>query len=40
MAKDIKEITEKLEAGVKAVFNSDSYKDYLRFMGKFYNYRR
>ena len=38
MAKDIKEITEKLEQGVKEVFESDSYKAYLDFMGKFYNY--
>jgi len=38
MKKDIKEITEKLEQGVKDVFNSDNYKAYLDFMGKFYNY--
>ena len=38
MAKNIKEITEKLEQGVKEVFESDKYKDYLNFMSKFYNY--
>ena len=38
MAKDVKEITEKLEAGVKAIFASPEYKEYLEFMGKFYNY--
>ena len=39
MAKnDIKEITEKLEQGVKDVFTSDKYIEYLRFMGKFTNY--
>lgn len=39
MAKnDIKEITEQLEKGVKDVFESDKYKDYLKFMSKFYNY--
>lgn len=38
MKKDIKEITEQLERGVKDVFESDKYKDYLDFMGKFYNY--
>ena len=38
MAKDIKEITEQLEKGVKDVFESDNYKAYLDFMSKFYNY--
>ena len=38
MAKDIKEITEQLEAGVKEVFESDRYKDYLDFMNKFHDY--
>ena len=38
MAKDIKEITEQLEQGVKDVFDSARYKAYLDFMGKFYNY--
>lgn len=38
MAKDIKEITEQLEQGVKDLFGSKNYKDYLAFMGKFHNY--
>ena len=38
MAKDIKDITEQLEQGVKDVFESERYKAYLDFMGKFYNY--
>lgn len=35
---DIKEITAKLEQGVKDVFTSDKYMEYLRFMSKFTNY--
>ncbi len=35
---DIKEITERLEKGVKEVFTSDKYIEYLDFMGKFYDY--
>lgn len=35
---DIKEITKKLEDGVKAVFESDKYKQYLDFMRKFHDY--
>lgn len=38
MKKDISEITKKLEQGVKDVFESDRYKDYLSFMTKFHNY--
>ena len=34
----IKEITEQLEAGVIAVFESDAYKAYLNCMSKFHNY--
>ena len=34
----IKEITEQLEAGVRAVFESDAYKAYLNCMSKFHNY--
>lgn len=34
----IKEITEQLEAGVVAVFESDAYKTYLKCMSKFHNY--
>lgn len=38
MKKDIKEITAQLEKGVKDVYESDQYKEYLDFMSKFYNY--
>ena len=38
MNKDIKEITEQLEKGVKEVFTSGKYKEYLDFMCKFHNY--
>lgn len=38
MAKDIKEITEKLEKGVKGLFESERYTEYLSFMTKFHNY--
>ena len=31
-------ITKKLEEGVKAVFESEKWKEYLDFMGKFYDY--
>ena len=34
----IKEITEHLEAGVTAVFESDAYKADLKCMSKFHNY--
>ena len=34
----IREITEKLEEGVKAVFESDRYKEYLACMSKFHSY--
>ena len=34
----IKEITDQLEAGVQAVFESDAYKDYLKCMSKFHSY--
>ena len=36
--KDVKEITDKLEQGVKELFESERYKEYLSFMGKFHNY--
>lgn len=36
--KDINEITEKLETGVKEVYTSEKYKAYLDFMSKFYDY--
>lgn len=38
MAKDIKEITTQLENGVKGVFDSARYQQYLAFMGKFHRY--
>ena len=34
----VKEITDQLETGVKAVFESDAYKAYLKCMSKFHNY--
>lgn len=34
---DVKEITAKLEQGVKALFESDRYQQYLSFMGKFHD---
>lgn len=36
--KDINEITEQLEQGVKGVYNSEKYMNYLRFVAKFHNY--
>jgi len=33
-----KELTEKLENGVKELFDSDKYKDYLKAMSHFHNY--
>lgn len=36
--KNIEEITETLETGVKEVFNGAEYKAYLDFMSKFYDY--
>lgn len=35
---EVKELTKKLEEGVKEVFSSDKYKEYLRFLGMFHNY--
>ena len=32
----MKEITERLEAGVKQIFTTDMYKNYLNTMGKFH----
>lgn len=34
----IREITEKLEQGVKDLFDSEKYKEYLNTMSKFHNY--
>lgn len=36
--KDIKEITAQLEQGVKGVFESQNYIEYLQFMAKFHHY--
>ena len=38
MNKDIKVITEQLEQGVKDIFPSEKYIEYLNFMSKFTNY--
>ena len=37
-ADKLKEITDRLEQGIKELFNSDRYKEYLRVMSKFHNY--
>ena len=34
----VKEITDKLEAGVVQMMNSDSFKNYLKVMARFHNY--
>lgn len=34
----MKELTDRLEEGVREVFESDKYGEYLRVMSKFYNY--
>ena len=34
----VKEITEKLEQGIKELFESEKYKSYLNTMSKFHNY--
>lgn len=34
----MKEITERLERGVKELFTSDQYTEYLNTMSKFHNY--
>ena len=34
----IRKITEQLEAGVQAVFESDNYREYLKCMSRFHNY--
>lgn len=36
--KDINQITKQLETGVKAIFDSEEYKKYLAFAGKFHDY--
>ena len=37
-AAEIKAMSEDIERGIKEVFESDRYKDYLKFMSKFTNY--
>ena len=34
----VQEITEKLEQGIKELFESEKYKNYLNTMSKFHNY--
>lgn len=34
----LKEITERLEQGIKSLFDSETYKSYLKTMSKFHNY--
>lgn len=36
--KEIKEITDKLEQGIKELFESEKYKEFLQTMSKFHNY--
>ncbi len=37
-AEKLKEITDRLEQGIKELFDSDRFKEYLRVMSKFHNY--
>ena len=37
-AQQVREITDKLEQGIKELFESVRFKEYLRTMSKFYNY--
>ncbi|MCM1488383.1 MAG: YodL domain-containing protein, partial [Firmicutes bacterium] len=37
-AEKMKEITDKLEAGIQELFDSDRFKEYLQVMSKFHNY--
>lgn len=37
-AQQVREITDKLEQGIKELFESERYKEYLTTMSKFYNY--
>ena len=34
----VKEITDKLEAGIKELMDSDKFKEYLKCLSKFHNY--
>lgn len=38
MKDQLKEITDRLEAGIEEIFTSDNYKNYLATMAKFYKY--
>ena len=38
--KQLKEISERLEQGVKEIFTSERYTEYLNTMSKFHNYRK
>ena len=35
-AQQVREITDKLEQGIKELFESERFKEYLRTMSKFY----
>lgn len=37
-AEKMKEITDRLEAGIQELFDSDRFKEYLQVMSKFHNY--
>ena len=37
-AQQVREITDRLEQGIKELFESERFKEYLRTMSKFYNY--
>ena len=37
-AQQVREITDKLEQGIKELFESERFKEYLRTMSKFYHY--
>ena len=37
-ARQVREITDKLEQGIKELFESERFKEYLRTMSKFYHY--
>ena len=37
-AQQVREITDKLEQGIKELFESERFKEYLKTMSKFYNY--
>ena len=37
-AQQVRDITDKLEQGIKELFESERFKEYLRTMSKFYHY--